>query len=207
MPAGAGPMGGSPRGGGEEPTRNTKKMTQEALDKSCKRLAVAPPRLQETEPLVKPVKLNKSELDKSAERLCNGAVEHKRVVLQNLEAKTLTPQDRQVLDSETMINSVQRVYTQAMQHKKDVAERIRTKHMQEPSQFKKLSKTDQAQSNERNYSGPVQKKKEKDLALEEKYIVAKTQQYKVSYRPWAHVTHVLSHACPTHPSRPHAHRR
>eukprot|EP01061_Rhynchopus_euleeides_P025537 TRINITY_DN41348_c0_g1_i1.p1 TRINITY_DN41348_c0_g1~~TRINITY_DN41348_c0_g1_i1.p1 ORF type:complete len:112 (+),score=37.39 TRINITY_DN41348_c0_g1_i1:49-336(+) len=78
-----------------------------------------------------------------------------------------------------MTNSVQRIYSQAIQHKKDMTDKLKAKHISDPCRQKKLTKTDQQACNERAYTTPLQKKKDTEDHLVEKYIDSTVTKFKV----------------------------
>lgn len=149
-------------------------MTKEEIEKSSQRLMQrpAPPVVKDSVELSPRIVRDKSEIDKSVERLYTVAVEQKKKKLEESEkAQTAKDQPKTVVRTQEEVEEgVQRLYNQSLENmqnsKKKSEERFRFK-ARSPSPT-----MPNAERNKRLYTDSLQKKKETHDALFEKYIVA-----------------------------------
>jgi hypothetical protein len=176
----------SARGGGDNKGKAT--ITQDELEKMTERLTRQPKKpVAGDDHLLAPKKtITTEDLQKQITRLYDQSIETKQRKVAKAAAaeKADIPQSKKLTEEE-LAESVTRQYTQALQTKQNASERLKKKYLFNPaehsisaSQLTPRTKTEIKALGDRLYGESVQKKKEKEQKLYEKYVAATGPQKK-----------------------------
>lgn len=108
-----------------------KKLSPEEMEKAMERLTRPPTRNAQLEPLpLKPVKpLTTGEIEESANRLCNGALEHKARTQEALLERIAPKRPSSVMSTEERDTSVQRLYYGTVRTNKEKLDKLQKKYL------------------------------------------------------------------------------